>query len=174
MKLVKISKYSQLLEYNNKLTEVDYLSKIHFDTSNLETIQIHVKSGGKYDPFMSTTFMEAFLCLQVELYKSYAEFKYRKRDIRSLKKEEKEALKIIVKVSKGSSIFSIILPELVEPLMESISNTTQIELFRNQALIISAKVIVSFFSKWLDSKITLSDKQNKDNKQFSYKRKNSK
>ena len=173
MKPIKISKYSQLLEYSDRIDDVEYISQINFDLTQLENIKIEVY-GDNYNSSITPCFMKAFLHLQKEIYQDYSEFKYGKRDSRCLKDHEKEALKIFIQVDKGSSIFTILLPNLVNLGLPFLADVTKNEIFRNQALITVAVTLTTFFGQWLDSKIPSSKNKESKKMTYTYNRKESK
>ena len=97
--------------------------------------------------------MQALCILQDEIYRSFAEYKYGKRNKRCLSEEEKIALEILVEVKEGSTILTLLLPHLVQPGMNLLANITGNDIFRNEVLIIAASVFVDFLCVSIDKSL---------------------
>ncbi|MCR4741599.1 MAG: hypothetical protein K5866_01835 [Treponema sp.] len=148
-----IKTYSQLLEYYSKVKNKTVFENIHFDVSELEIIHIHVEGIG-FNSACDVYCMKAFEYLQSEIYREYALLAYGVRNASKLKQEEKYALQFFVKIEKGSTIFSILLPEAVGVGLNILSDVTGNEFFRNYVLIACAKVLSGVVGYAIDNKIS--------------------
>lgn len=97
--------------------------------------------------------MQALCILQDEIYRSFAEYKYGKRNKSFLSEDEKIALEILVEVKEGSTILTLLLPRLVKPGMNLLANITGNDIFRNEGLIIAANVFVDFLCVSIDKSL---------------------
>ena len=79
-------------------------------------LHIHI-DGKQFDQSITVPFMEAFVELQHQLWRSYAILKYGKSAANQLSNDEKKALEICVSVKKGSSNYDIDLQVLLEKLL---------------------------------------------------------
>lgn len=117
--------------------------------------------------------MQALCILQDEIYRSFAEYKYGKRNKRCLSEEEKIALEILVEVKEGSTILTLLLPHLVQPGMNLLANITGNDIFRNEVLIIAASVFVDFLCVSIDKSLEKEKSAEKQSK-VKYKKETSK
>ena len=86
--------------------------------------------------------MQALCILQDEIYRSFAEYKYGKRNKSCLSEDEKISLEILVEVKEDSTILTLLLPHLVQTGMNLLANITGNDILRNETLIIAASVFV--------------------------------
>lgn len=97
--------------------------------------------------------MQALCILQDEIYRSFAEYKYGKRNKSCLSEDEKISLEILVEVKEESTILTLLLPHLVQTGMNLLANITGNDILRNEALIIAASVFVDFLCVSIDKSL---------------------
>ncbi|MFN3881927.1 MAG: hypothetical protein ACK4L8_10925 [Nitrincola lacisaponensis] len=124
----------KLLEGSLKRQEFD----IEFE--GWPVLSIYIK-GKKYDQTITSSCMKGFLEFQKAIHRSYAEVKYKTPNSRSLTKEERECLEILVKVAGGSSDLSLNMQKLAENMVDAgveKMDGTQITIVAVTALILLA------------------------------------
>lgn len=99
--------------------------------------------------------MQALCILQDEIYRSFAEYKYGKRNKSCLSEDEKIALEILMEVKEGSTILTLLLPHLVQPGINLLANITGNDILRNEALIIASNVFVDFLCVSIDKSLQM-------------------
>lgn len=151
METIIIKTYSQLLEFYNA-EYIKNLENIHFDVSKLEVINIRVEGAG-FNSAGDVSCMKAFEYLQSEIYREYAFLVYGIRKASKLKQEEKDALQFFVKVEKGSTLFTILLPVAVDLGLNFLSEVTGNDIFRNYALLAFAKTLAELIGVSIDNKL---------------------
>ena len=172
MEEIKIQNFKDIAAYKNKLKDKKWLSSVSFDISKMQMPTLRIV-GSDLHSSLNYNLMQALCILQDEIYRSFAEYKYGKRNKSCLSEDEKIALEILVEVKEGSTILTLLLPRLVQPGMNLLANITGNDIFRNEALIIAASVFVDFLCVSIDKSLE-KEKSEKTQLKVQYKKETSK
>ena len=172
MEEIKIQNFKDIVAYKNKLKDKKWLVSVSFDISKMQMPTLRIV-GSDLHSSLNYNLMQALCILQDEIYRSFAEYKYGKRNKRCLSEEEKIALEILVEVKEGSTILTLLLPHLVQPGMNLLANITGNDIFRNEVLIIAASVFVDFLCVSIDKSLE-KEKSEKTQLKVQYKKETSK
>lgn len=172
MEEIKIQNFKDIAAYKNKLKDKKWLVSVSFDISKMQMPTLRIVGSDFYSS-LNYNLMQALCILQDEIYRSFAEYKYGKRNKRCLSEEEKIALEILVEVKEGSTILTLLLPHLVQTGMNLLANITGNDIFRNEALIIAASVFVDFLCVSIDKSLEKEKSAEKQSK-VKYKKETSK
>ena len=172
MEEIKIQNFKDIVAYKNKLKDKKWLASVSFDISKMQMPTLRIV-GSDLHSSLNYNLMQAFCILQDEIYRSFAEYKYGKRNKSCLSEDEKIALEILVEVKEGSTILTLLLPHLVQTGMKILANITGNDIFRNEALIIAASVFVDFLCVLIDKSLE-KEKNEKKQSKVKYKKETSK
>lgn len=172
MEEIKIQNFKDIAAYKNKLKDKKWLSSVSFDILKMQMPTLRIVGSDFYSS-LNYNLMQALCILQDEIYRSFAEYKYGKRNKSFLSEDEKIALEILVEVKEGSTILTLLLPRLVQPGMNLLANITGNDIFRNEALIIAASVFVDFLCVSIDKSLEKEKSAEKQSK-VKYKKETSK
>lgn len=172
MEEIKIQNFKDIAAYKNKLKDKKWLSSVSFDILKMQMPTLRIVGSDFYSS-LNYNLMQALCILQDEIYRSFAEYKYGKRNKSCLSEDEKIALEILVEVKEGSTILTLLLPHLVQPGMNLLANITGNDIFRNEALIIAANVFVDFLCVSIDKSLEKEKSAEKQSK-VKYKKETSK
>ena len=172
MEEIKIQNFKDIAAYKNKLEDKKWLASVSFDISKMQMPTLRIV-GSDLHSSLNYNLMQAFCILQDEIYRSFAEYKYGKRNKSCLSEDEKISLEIFVEVKEGSTILTLLLPHLVQPGMNLLANITGNDIFRNEGLIIAASVFVDFLRVSIDKSLEKEKSAEKQSK-VKYKKETSK
>ena len=94
MEEIKIQNFKDIAAYKNKLKDKKWLSSVSFDILKMQMPTLRIVGSDFYSS-LNYNLMQAFCILQDEIYRSFAEYKYGKRNKSFLSEDEKIALGII-------------------------------------------------------------------------------